>query len=188
MFLRREICYLFFSPNTDTDSFIYEIKTDCFYTDMKKHLTLYDTSDYPPDNVFNMPLVNKKVPGLFKDELKSKIMTEFVGLRSKMYSVKIDEIEMVDGVEKVKEIKRAKGVKKYILNSKISFKDFMDCIETNCNLVMSQNSIRSKLHNVFSVRQRKVALSPFDNKRYILENKIDTLPWGHYKIPNFRNN
>lgn len=142
---------------------------------MKENLLCYDTSDYPPDNIFNMPLVNKKVPGLFKDELKSAIMTEFVGLRSKMYSVRADGID---------EMRKAKGVKKYILNKKIAFKDFLNCIENNCTLVMGQNSIRSKLHTVFSVRQEKVALSPFDSKRYILENKIDTLPWGHYKIPN----
>ncbi|XP_031619421.1 uncharacterized protein LOC116338364, partial [Contarinia nasturtii] len=59
---------------TDTDSFIYEIKTDCFYEDMKKNLDRYDTSDYPVNNLFNIPQKNKKIPGLFKDEMKSKIV------------------------------------------------------------------------------------------------------------------
>lgn len=171
----KSVCLYFFPIPTDTDSFVYEIRTDCFYTDMKENLAYYDTSDYPADNIFSMPLVNKKVPGLFKDEMNSQIMTEFVGLRSKMYSVK------ADGIEKMK---KAKGVKKCVLNKEISFNDFLDCLQNNCTVVKCQNSIRSKLHNVFTVRQKKVALSPFDNKRYILENKIDTLPWGHYKIPN----
>lgn len=73
---------------TDTDSFVLHVKTDDFYADMKQNLERYDTSDYPEDNIFQMPRVNKKVPGLFKDELKSEIITEFVGLRSKMYCVK----------------------------------------------------------------------------------------------------
>lgn len=168
---------------TDTDSFIYEIKTDCYYTDMKRHLERYDTSDFPPDNIFGIPLVNKKIPGLFKDELNSHIMTEFVGLRSKMYSIKADQvlkskvgddrIKKAIGVEKMK---KAKGVKKYVLEKEITFDD--------CSIVKSQNSIRSKMHTVYSVRQKKVALSPFDNKRFILENKIDTIPWGHYSIRN----
>lgn len=153
---------------------IYEIRTDCFYTDMKKHLERYDTSDYPVDNIFGIPLVNKKVLGLFKDELKSQIMTEFVGLRSKMYSVK------AQGVEKMKKVK---GVKKYILKNEITFNDFLKCMNTNCTIEKNQNSIRSKLHTVYSIRQQKIVLSPFDNKRYILDNKVNTLPWGHYKVP-----
>lgn len=145
---------------------------------MKEDLHCYDTSDYPPDNIFNMPLVNKKVPGLFKDEMNSEIMTEFVGLRSKMYGVRAGRIE---------KMKKAKGVKKYVLNNEIGFSDFLNCLQNNCTLMKEQNSIRSKLHTVFTVRQKKVALSPFDNKRFILENKVDTLPWGHYKIPNVEN-
>ena len=37
-----------------------------------------------------MPLANKKVPGLMKDENNGAIVTEFVGLRAKMYAVKVD--------------------------------------------------------------------------------------------------
>jgi hypothetical protein len=32
------------------------------------------------------------------------------------------------------------------------------------------------------IEQNKKALSAHDNKRYILENAIDTLAWGHYQI------
>ncbi|GFX54401.1 uncharacterized protein TNCV_3825001 [Trichonephila clavipes] len=48
---------------TDTDSFIYEIKTDDFYSDMKEDINLYDTSDYDENNIYNLPLVNKKSSG-----------------------------------------------------------------------------------------------------------------------------
>lgn len=158
---------------TDTDSFIMEIKTDCFYTDMLSHLDKFDTSDYPMDNQFQIPLVNKKIPGLFKDELNGEILTEFVGLRSKMYCVRADRIE---------KMKKAKGVKNYVLKKTITFQDYLDCILKNCNIIRSQNSFRSKNHKVFTVKQSKTALSPFDNKRFILNDNIETLPWGHYKI------
>ncbi|GFX44453.1 uncharacterized protein TNCV_1394741 [Trichonephila clavipes] len=69
---------------TNTDSFIYEIKTDDFYSDMKEDINLYDTSDYDENNIYNLPLVNKKVIGKMKDENKGNIMTEYVGLKSKM--------------------------------------------------------------------------------------------------------
>lgn len=161
---------------SDTDSFILEIKTQCFYTDMKNHLHKYDTSDYTDGNIYNIPRKNKKIPGLFKDELNGVIMTEFVGLRSKMYSVK------ADGIEKMK---KAKGVKKYVLKKTITFDDYVDCIKNNCSVIRNQNSFRSKNHTVFSVKQVKVALNPFDNKRFILEDNICTLPWGHYALKEF---
>lgn len=99
---------VFFYTFTDTDSFIYEVQTGCFYNDMKKDLSLYDTSDYPSINIFNMPRVHKKIPGLFKDEMNSRIITEFVGLRSKMYG--INSIDVNDS-NKEKQIDETKVIK-----------------------------------------------------------------------------
>ena len=42
--------------------------------------------------------------------------------------------------------------------------------------------IRSRLHNVETVKQSKIALSPYDDKRYLLKDSTDTLAWGHYRI------
>jgi hypothetical protein len=70
-----------------------QIKTDDFYQDVKNNLlNNFGTSDYPKDNIYNMPLVSKKVLEKFKDELNGQIMVEFVGLRSKMYACKIFKI------------------------------------------------------------------------------------------------
>ncbi|DAC81320.1 PolB [Mayetiola barley midge adintovirus] len=170
---------------TDTDSFILEVKTDCFYSDMQQSIEKYDTSDYAESNVFNMPRCNKKVPGLFKDELKGEVMTEFVGLRSKMYCVKIGDVLVKDrhSNDVVKMKMKAKGVKKYVLNSKITFKNYLDCIQNKSIVSRSQNTFRSKNHTVYSISQHKVALSSLDNKRYVLNDNIDTLPWGHFEIP-----
>lgn len=157
---------------TDTDSFILEVKTDCFYTDMLPDLDKYDTSDFPINNQFNLPLVNKKIPGVFKHEMR-EILTDFVGLRSKMYCVRANRVEKV---------KRAKGVKKYVLNKSITFEDYLECVKKQCAIVRDQNSFRSKKHVVFSIKQTKIALSALDNKRYILSDNINTLPWGHFNI------
>ena len=47
----------------------------------------FDTLNYDEDDKISLPIgKNKKVIGLFKDELREKIMIEFVGLRAKTYS------------------------------------------------------------------------------------------------------
>ena len=95
---------------TDTDSLTYDIQTDDIYEDMKKDKQLYDSKDHPLYNVSN-----KKVIGKFKDETSSKIITEFVGLRAKMYSFKTnDEYES----------KKAKGIKKLVVKKALRFNDY----------------------------------------------------------------
>ena len=70
---------------TDTDSLAYEIKTDV-YEDFYQDENLFDFSDYPLDSKFFDP-VNKKVIGKMKDAFKEGIISEFIGLKSKMYSL-----------------------------------------------------------------------------------------------------
>ena len=81
---------------TDTDSFLYSIKTDNVYADMMQNKELFDFSNFPdthpcfegmqPAAVKELKNMNKKVLGKFKDELGGEEMLEFIGLRSKVYS------------------------------------------------------------------------------------------------------
>lgn len=124
---------------TDTDSFIYNIKCDDFYHDMRLDQNKYDTSDFDPNNVYKISLLNKKIPGLMKDENNGLIMTNFIGLRSKMYCIKVNNTKV---------IKKAKGVKNYVIKNKLNYNDYLNCIQTNCEIFKPQNTIRSKLHNI----------------------------------------
>ena len=78
---------------TDTDSLMYEITTEDFYKDISKDIKKkFDTSDYPPDHESGILTgVNKKVIGMFKDEVAGKQITHFVGLRPKLYSFKVED-------------------------------------------------------------------------------------------------
>ena len=42
----------------------------------------------------------------------------------------------------------------------------------------------SKQHNVQTIELNKLVYTPFDDKRYLLENGSESLPFGHYKIIN----
>ncbi|XP_031779837.1 uncharacterized protein LOC116416268 [Nasonia vitripennis] len=140
---------------TDTDSFIYAVKWDDFNEDMKKNIHKFDTSDYSADNVFNIPCVNKKVVGLMKVDCNGQILTEFVGLRSKMYSTRVNNQD---------NMKKIKGIKASVVKKTIEFNDYLDCLRNSRIQSREQYAIRSKLHKVETIRQRKIALSPYDDK------------------------
>ncbi|XP_025159353.1 uncharacterized protein LOC112589602 [Harpegnathos saltator] len=157
----------------DTDSLIYHMQCDDIFEHMKRDISKFDTSDYPADNAYGIPLVNKKVPGLMKDENDGAIMTEFVGLRAKMYALKVDSKN---------DTKKAKGVKTNVVARTITFDDYMQCLRDEVEKQRRQSCIRSKMHKVYTVSELKTALSPYGDKRYIVPNSTDTLPWGHYRI------
>ena len=157
---------------TDTDSLCYEIKTNNIYADIASHIDFYDTSDYPPTHPLHST-VNKKVLGKMKDECAGAVVEEFVGLRSKMYSL------MFDGRVK----KTAKGITK-AAQTKLKHAMYKDCLLQGRQIRSQMNQIRSKDHQLYSISLNKIGLSPFDDKRYVLNNGSDTLAHGHYKISN----
>lgn len=161
----------------DTDSQIFSVKTEDFYQDMKEFIDELDTSDYPQNNDYGIPRVNKKVLGKFKDELNGKILEEMIGLRSKCYA--LNTFENNKTKEKIRKIK---GIQKCVVKNEIKFDDFKRCLFENETVYKKQNLFRSKLHDVYTIEMKKKALNNFDDKRFILENGIDTLAWGHYKI------
>ena len=101
---------------TDTDCLIYEIETEDFYQDIANDVEeKFDTSDFLEDHPSNIPTgKNKKVIGMIKDETAGKIIDEFIGLRAKLYSYKIDSVEN----------KKCKGVKKNVVKNRIIHDDY----------------------------------------------------------------
>ena len=85
---------------TDTDSLAYEIKSENIYEKFYKWKDLFDFSNYSKDSRF-YDESNKKVIDKMKDEYGGVIIDEFIGLKAKMYSIKI-----IDG----RESSTAKGV------------------------------------------------------------------------------
>ena len=168
---------------TDTDSLCYEIETEDVYKDISPDVSKwFDTSNYPKNHVDQdgnrsaIPVgLNKKVPGLFKDECGGKIMTELAALRSKLYAC---------NVEGVGESKRCKGVKTSTVKKDITLANYRECLYSGIPQTRSMCVIRSRGHNLYSERITKVALCPKDDKRVILEDKISTLAIGHYATRN----
>ena len=109
-FPNNEILY------SDTDSMIINIYTEDLYKDLEQIKDYLDTKDHPLYSVDN-----KKVIGKFKDELNGKVITKFIGIRSKMYGYEYLE----DSVVKFKCL--AKGVNK-TTKEEFNSEDYEKCL------------------------------------------------------------
>ena len=70
---------------TNTDSLTYEIEAEDVYNDFWNDKDMFHNSDYLESSPYYCN-VNKKIIGKFKDEACGIPITEFIGLKSKMYS------------------------------------------------------------------------------------------------------
>ena len=136
----------------DTDSFIIYIKTEDFFEDISNDVERwFDTSNYNEND--QRPLAigkNKKIPGLFKDELGGRIITKVVALRPKTYAYLTDDDN---------NYKKTKGTK-------------------NKTVYRSQERFRSYYHDVYTEEINKIVLSSNDDKRLQAYDKITTYPHG----------
>ena len=159
---------------TDTDSLAYEIQTEDFYADIAEDVKFrFDTSDYPEDHPSGIKTeINKKVIGMFKDESAGKQIDEFIGLRSKLYSYKMDG----------EDHKKCKGIKQNVVKKTITHDDYKNCLFTKREQLRKMNVFRSYHHDIYTEQVNKVALSADDDKRVIMEDGIRTLAYGHYSL------
>ena len=149
---------------TDTDSLTYEIKSENVYEDFFKWKDLFDFSNYSKDSKF-FDDTNKKVIGKMKDEYGGVIIDEFVGLKSKMYSIK-----KIDGSES----STAKRV-----NIATEFNEFKDVFFNKKIIRHKMKRIQAKKHKIETYEIDKISLLCFDDKRFVLDDGVNTLAYFH---------
>ena len=163
---------------TDTDSLVLKIETNDFFADISGDVAeWFDTNEYAKDHpavVGGLPIVkeNKKKIGLMKDECGGKIIKEWVALRPKLYSF----------LTEVGEKQIAKGLAKPMIKKSLRHENFLKCLKTGENQKRKQCLFRSRDHHIFTENMTKIALSCDDDKRIVLENGIDTLAIGHWRL------
>lgn len=156
---------------TDTDSLILEIYTENFYNDMKEHLHNFDTSNYESVNEHNISLT-ESVVGKMKDEYAGVPIQSFYGTGAKSYCVNVGNTV----------IKKAKGVTAPAIKNGLQETDFKSVVEENKVIFCKMIVFKSRLHTMYSEMVNKVALSSYDDKRYLLPGTTKTLAWGHRDI------
>ena len=178
---------------TDTDSFLYHITCSNLYSEhlygLREH---FDFSKYPDNHVLfpagnsvadndRIKNSNKAVVGKFKDEADGLPIREFIGLRSKMYSILID-----NGKQK----HTAAGVKKCVKNRELTHELYRSILRGSSMITdepqpledhwIRQMTFRSHNHTVYTVDQCKVGLSRYCDKRWVTQDGVITRPHGHY--------
>ena len=147
------------------------IFTEDFFEDISNDIERwFDTSNYDKND--KRPLhteINKKVIGMFKNELGGKIIKEFCAPRATTYAYLMDDDS---------EQKEAKGTKKCIIKRGIKFEDYKDSLFNNNTILRSQLRFKSNLHIVYTEEVNKIAISSNNDKRLQTFDKITTYSYG----------
>lgn len=180
---------------TDTDSLAYAVtltpgQDDTYDTKLPRLKQHLDTSSFPRwHHLYSAE--NARVPGKFKDELcdgqRLGIMSEYIGLRAKVYCYSVVYLdEEWDAAATQKVVKKAKGIKKDVVKSKLNMDDYRDMIKdvesVGPDMEQQQVVLRSRLHVINTERQKKRALSSYDDKRYVLPCGVHTLAYGNVML------
>ena len=148
---KAKLCYM------DTDSFVLNIFTEDFFEDINNDVERwFDTSNYDKNDKRPLQIgVNKKVIGIFKDELGGKIMKEFCAFRAKTYTYLMEDDS---------EMKKAKGVKRCVIKRRLIFENYKDSLFNNKTIMRSQLRFKNDHHNAHTEEVNKIALNSTDNK------------------------
>lgn len=158
---------------TDTDSlliwFNHPTPQNLIFESMKEFLDF----EHTPDDWTVRTINTDKVSGLWSLETKKEIQY-FIGLRAKCYALKF-----TDNTSTLKNkgiIRAAVDIKN---NLPLIFDSYKRALFEDEEIYVQQVLIRSKLHEISSITQKKLALSSLDEKRCVLADKITTIPWGY---------
>ena len=154
---------------TDTDSLFYEIKGGNAYEQCFKDKELFDFSGYSKDSIY-FDDSDKILLGKMKDEFNGNKIDEFVGLKSKIYSLISGDWE----------VNKAKGV---IL--RLKHKEYVDVLFNKKIVRHKMKRILSERRSIGSCVLNKISLSCYDGKRFILDDGINSLAYGHKRSNNY---
>ena len=161
---------------------------------MLQNSYLYDFSDYPKDHP-NFSLTNKKVYGIFKDDLNGKIVTEFTVDKPKMYSCEYidnyldmlkncehDEYELIKSkmrsdeyIDQYNILNKHKGIK---ISFDLKHNEYKRALHKEELIYKEFYNLQLNKQKIYLDKINKIALNPFDSKRHWLNN-IESLPYGY---------
>ena len=70
-----------------------------------------------------------------------------------------------------------------MVKHRVKHSNYVDCLLNERAYLHSITSFRSSSHLITGITKSKISLTPYDDKCYLLDDGIHTLPQGYYKIP-----
>ena len=125
---------------------------------------MFDFTNYSKDSTFYDD-TNEKLIGKMKDDYGGAIIDQFIELKSKMYSIK-----KINGSES----STTKGV-----DIATEFNEFKDVLFNKKVIRHKMKTIQAKKHKIGTYEIDKISLSYFDDKRYVLDDGVNTLAYFH---------
>ena len=61
-------------------------------------------------------------------------------------------------------------MKKNVVEKVISRQDYVDCLFEERKFMHTMQSMRSFKHQLYTIKQNKVSVSPYDDKRYLMDD------------------
>ena len=161
---------------TDTDCITYSIETDDIYEDIKSDARhRFDCIEYAES-----PLRL----GRWKDvNRETGPIRQFVGIRTKMYSIRCES------KKKFNKVKSKGGIIKASYRQRnLRHRHYLRALLSNTKTRNAEfwQITRSSIHDLKTVivckKKKTSSLNPIDCKRFVLPNGIDTLAYGHYSL------
>ena len=143
---------------TDTDSLCFETEENP-YEIILNNKEYFDLSSFPKDSKYFCD----------KDEYGGTSIWVFIDTKSKMYSI-LDVIKCEKNVYKG-------------YSSNITFDEFIDVHSNEKVIRHIMKGIKSFGHRMYTYESNEISFSAFDDERYILDDVIHTLAYGHKDIP-----
>ena len=79
--------------------------------------------------------------------------------------------------------KRAKGIQKHYIKKHVRHSQYLEVLRNVKRITMSRfRMFRSTNHVVNTIEMNKVCLCAMDDKRFVLEDGVHTLAYGHYSL------
>ena len=116
---------------------------------------------------------NKNKLGVLKFEITEAI-SEFAGLKAKQYAFSYGNSCK----------KTAKGISKNVVKT-FNFDNYKDTLMRGKSLKETQTNIRSKKHILYTFKEHRRGLSAYYDKSYVLQDGLNCLSYGHYRIADY---
>jgi hypothetical protein len=147
-------------------------------SDLTDFESFMDFQNYPSDHPL-YSLINSNKLMILKDETAGiVIIIHFLGIKSKVYFFRTLSL---DKNATKKNTICAKGIKKN-KQHELSFNDFLSTIQDNACHKINMCTIQSTKKTLYTVKKRKMALSNFDPKRFMLDCGIHSYGYEHVNI------